>query len=149
VRVGEAKNRVHRFNDLPRKETLMAGPLTPAIAIHAAAAIAALGIGATLLGMRKGSGAHRFLGRIWAVAMLTVALSAFFIGSGFSWLHGLALVALIGLASAVHYARSRNLRAHRQAVLGLYIGGLVVPGLFALLPQRLLGEIVWSALGVL
>ena len=127
----------------------MAGPLTPAIAIHAAAAIAALGIGATLLGMRKGSGAHRFLGRIWAGAMLVVALSAFFIGSGFSWLHALALAALAGLAGAVYAARAGKVGTHRRAVLALYLGALVIPGLFALLPQRLLGEMVWSALGVI
>jgi uncharacterized membrane protein len=127
----------------------MTTALTPAVAVHAAAALAALGGGAALLAMRKGSPAHRLLGRAWAVAMLAVALSAFFIGSGFSWLHGLAIVALAALAGAVHYARTRNLRAHRQAVLGLYFGAIVVPGLFALLPQRILGNWVWSALGAL
>lgn len=127
----------------------MAGPLTPAIAIHAAAAIAALGAGATLLAMRKGSATHRFLGRFWAVAMLTVALSAFFIGNSFSWLHGLALVAVAGLAGAVYAARAGKVGTHRRAILALYLGALVVPGLFALSPQRLLGELVWSALGVL
>ena len=127
----------------------MTTALTPAIAIHAAAALAALGGGAAVLAMRKGSVAHRLLGRFWAVAMLAVALSAFFIGSGFSGLHGLAIVALAALGGAVYYARTRNLRAHRQAVFGLYFGALVVPGLFALLPQRMLGSWVWATLGVL
>jgi uncharacterized membrane protein len=127
----------------------MSAPLTPAIAVHAVAAIAALGIGATLLAMRKGSGRHRFLGRLWAVAMLAVAISAFFIGSGFSWLHALAVTALAGLIGAIYYARSGKLRAHRRTVVGLYVGGLVIPGLFALLPQRILGELVWSALGLI
>ncbi|MCU0804472.1 MAG: DUF2306 domain-containing protein [Burkholderiales bacterium] len=126
----------------------MAASLTPAIAIHAGAAITALGIGAALLVMRKGSSRHRLLGRSWAVAMLAVALSAFFIGSGFSWLHALAVAALVGLAGAVRYARAGNPRAHRKAVVGLYVGGLVIPGLFALLPQRILGGFVWSALGL-
>jgi uncharacterized membrane protein len=129
----------------------MSTVLTPAIAVHAAAAIGALGMGAALLAMRKGSRPHRLLGRMWAVLMLTVALSAFFIrsGGGFSWLHGFAIFTLVGLAGAVHYARSGNFPAHRRAVFGLYFGGLVVPGLFALLPQRLLGEVVWSTLGLM
>ncbi|MCU0896587.1 MAG: DUF2306 domain-containing protein [Burkholderiales bacterium] len=126
----------------------MAGPFTAAIAIHAATAIAALGIGATLLARRKGSAAHRILGRIWAVTMLAVALSAFFIGNGFSWLHALALAALAGLAGAVYAARAGKVGTHRRAILALYVGALVIPGLFALSPQRRLGEFVWSALGL-
>lgn len=126
----------------------MSATLTPAIAIHASAAIVAIGIGAALFAMRKGSAAHRALGRIWAGAMLAVAASAFFIGSPFNWLHGLAVAALLGLGGAVVLARRREVRAHRQAILALYVGALVVPALFALAPGRLLGGFVWSALGL-
>jgi uncharacterized membrane protein len=31
----------------------------------------------------------------------------------------------------------------------MYIGGLVVAGLFTLLPSRLLGRMLWSAVGIL
>jgi uncharacterized membrane protein len=53
------------------------------------------------------------------------------------------------LARAVYAARTGMVGAHRRTIVALYLGALVIPGLFALSPQRLLGEMVWSALGVL
>ena len=122
--------------------------LTPVILAHTAAAFAALAVGAAVFLRRKGSTTHRLLGRGWVALMLVTALSSFWIRStgGFSWIHGLSVVAVAALAGAVYYAVRGNIKRHRIVMKALY-GSLVVAGLFTLVPHRLLGRMLWSAVG--
>ncbi|MCV6599991.1 MAG: DUF2306 domain-containing protein [Cohaesibacter sp.] len=118
------------------------------VGIHLYAALGALILGAVLLALPKGSGLHRLAGRFWALLMLVVAFSAFGLSShlfGFylSPLHGLALYTLVMLFFAYRYARSGQIDRHRKAMMGLYWGALVVPGLIAILwPGRFLNQVV-------
>ena len=122
--------------------------LTPVILAHTAAAFAALALGAAVFLRRKGSTTHRLLGRGWVALMLVTALSSFCIRStgGFSWIHGLSVVAVAALAGAVYFAVRGNIKRHRIVMKALY-GSLVVAGLFTLVPHRLLGRMLWSAVG--
>jgi uncharacterized membrane protein len=47
------------------------------IAVHLSAALAALLLGGFVLSMRKGTAAHRRLGRAWGALMLATAASSF------------------------------------------------------------------------
>ena len=124
---------------------------TPAIAMHVAAALAALALGAAMLAARKGTPLHRFAGRGWVALLLVTALSSFWIRSsgGFSWIHLLAVLVPLLLGAGVWLAATGRVSAHRRMMVGIYAGALVVTGSFTLLPQRLLGQIVWSSLGVI
>ncbi|MGX7704482.1 DUF2306 domain-containing protein [Methylobacterium sp. Gmos1] len=122
---------------------------SPVIQVHAAAALAALVLGALQFGLRRGGGRHRLIGRIWAGSMAVVALSSFGIAGlrqvgPFSWIHLLSVLTLAGLVRAVVYARRGNIRAHRWAMIGLYLGALVLTGLFTLLPGRIMGHVVFG-----
>jgi uncharacterized membrane protein len=129
----------------------MTASFTPAIWIHLSAALAALALGAAVFLARKGTFLHRVSGRLWAGLMLVAAISSFWIkGNGsYSWIHLLSIVTLVLLAGVVYAAMSGHIRRHRAGVIGLYSGSLVTAGLFALLPARLLGKMVWGALGLL
>ena len=121
---------------------------TPVIAAHAAMAGAALVVGGTVLARRKGTVSHRVLGWTWVVLMAAVASSSFAIRfNGFSWIHGLSVYTLLALVFGVAHARRRNTRAHRITMISIFVGALVITGLFTLLPQRLIGQMVWGALG--
>lgn len=124
---------------------------TPVIWIHLVTALTVLALGAGVFLARKGTFAHRVAGRSWALLMLVTAMSTFWIRSSgsFSWIHLISIGTLAGLAMTVYYAMSHRIQAHRRTVISLYIGSLVIAGLFALLPQRLLGRALWSALGVI
>src|SRR5439155_25600030 len=62
------------------------------IALHLAAALAALLLGITVLARTKGTRSHKLLGRTWVAVMLVVALSSFWIQrDGFSWIHLLSI----------------------------------------------------------
>lgn len=129
----------------------MTTSFTPVIWIHLFTAVAALALGAMVFLARKGTLLHRIAGRPWAGLMLVTAVSTFWIkGNGsYSWIHLLSVGTLILLAGVVYAAIKGNIRRHRAGVIGLYSGSLVVAGLFALLPQRLLGKMLWGALGLL
>jgi uncharacterized membrane protein len=112
------------------------------IAIHVAAAVLALAVGAVMLTRAKGTAAHRLLGRLWVVLMLAVTLSSFRIvdlrdGAGLSIVHLLSAWTLVALALAVYFIYRGNVRAHRGFMVGCYFG-LVGAGLGALAPGRTL-----------
>ena len=119
---------------------------TPLIAAHAVAAASAVVLGAAVLLRRKGTDTHRLLGRLWVLAMAFTALSSFGIyREHFSWIHGLSVFTLAMLVSGVVAARRGYTRAHRGIMVGTYAWGLIVTGLFTLLPSRLLGHALWGA----
>jgi len=120
------------------------------ILTHMLAAFAALGLGAFILLRRKGDSTHRVGGRVWAGLMLLTALSSFWIRSNgtFSWIHGLSVFTIGALGFAVWLAANGQIARHRRAMQNLYVGALVITGLFTLLPQRLLGRALWGAIGL-
>ena len=129
----------------------MTASFTPAIWIHVFAAVSALVLGATIFLARKGTLLHKVSGRVWAGLMLVTAISTVWIkGNGsYSWIHLLSIGTVVILAGVVYAAINRHIQRHRQGVIGLYAGSLVVAGLFALMPQRLLGKMLWGSLGLL
>ena len=125
---------------------------TPVVAAHAGAALLALGLGAFVFLRRKGTPAHRWMGRGWAALMLVVAVSSFWItgkDGHYSWIHGLSAFVSAGIPFAVVLAATGRVSAHRRLMTGMYVGGLVIAGLFTLLPTRLLGRMLWTGLGLI
>nr|WP_227870895.1 DUF2306 domain-containing protein [Orrella marina] len=117
--------------------------------MHTALAAVSLLSGALLLWGRKGNRAHQIAAWGWVICMAAVAGSSFAIygPDGYSWIHGLSVLTLLMLATGVMRARSHNIAAHRANMISLYVGALVITGLFTLLPGRLLGNALWGWLG--
>jgi uncharacterized membrane protein len=117
-----------------------------ALALHLATVIPALPLGAFILWTRKGNAMHKQLGRVWALMMLTTAITSFWLRGatgGIGPIHIFSVVTLISIPLAVYHVRRGNIRGHRRAMTGPYIG-LVVAGLFAFVPGRLLGTLVFG-----
>ena len=109
--------------------------MQPIVALHVAAAVFALLLGAVVLALKKGTGSHRLLGRVWAGAMVAVALSSFWIfelrdGAGPSWIHALSVWTLVSLGLAVWFIRRGHVRAHQSFMVGTF-AGLTIAGLLA------------------
>lgn len=124
---------------------------TPLILVHATAAAAALALGGLTFLMKKGTARHRLLGRGWVLLMVLVAASSFWIKTSghWSWIHLLSVATLAGLARAIYAASRGNIREHRGLMQKIYVGGLLLAGLFTLLPSRLLGQLVWQSVGLI
>ncbi|MFM6931295.1 MAG: DUF2306 domain-containing protein [Novosphingobium sp.] len=114
-----------------------------AVAIHVAAVVPAVPLGAWLMLSRKGTPRHKLLGRIWVMLMIVTALSALFIRQAnhgqFSPIHLFVPLTLYGAWKAVSTIRRGDMAGHRKALIGLYLGALALPGLFSFLPNRLMG----------
>jgi uncharacterized membrane protein len=128
----------------------MEATFTPVILLHTAAALAAMVLGAGMFLARKGTFSHRIAGRGWVSLMLVTAVSSFWIQTKghFTWIHILSVVVPLLLAAGVVFAVKGNVRGHRRMMTAVYVGALVIAGAFTLLPQRLLGQRVWSSLGL-
>jgi uncharacterized membrane protein len=97
----------------------------------------------------KGTLPHRAIGWIWVALMLAVSISAFFIHDLRIWgiwspIHLLAIYTLIMLPLAVLHARRHNVTAHRRAMIGLFVGALVIAGIFTLVPGRIMYHVVFG-----
>lgn len=121
----------------------------PPIPSHALLALAALGMGAVQLLLAKGTARHRVVGYVWVGLMAYVAISSFFIHEIRLWgiyspIHLLSIVTLISLFVAIRAARNGNIQLHKQAMVALYFLGLVITGLFTLLPGRTMHSVVFA-----
>jgi uncharacterized membrane protein len=139
----------------------MPAELTPLIAVHATAAIAATVVGPCALWARRvrqqRPRLHRALGYAWVTLMLLTAISAIFISDpvfprvvfgafGFSAIHLLIPIVLFNLGLAIYFIVRGNVRGHRLTMVNTYLGACVIAGFFTLAPNRLLGQWLWGAM---
>jgi uncharacterized membrane protein len=121
----------------------------PAIQLHALAAMAAFAIGVAQLGAPKGTPRHRAVGWLWVLLMLVVAVSAFFIHTIRLWgpwspIHLLAIFTLVMLPIAVLHAHRHHVAQHRTAMISIFLGALVIAGIFTFYPGRIMHVVVFG-----
>jgi len=115
---------------------------------HLATILPAFAIGTWLMFSRKGSPLHRLLGKTYMVLMLVTATITLFMPAQvgptllghFGFIHLFALGVFSGVPKAYYAARRHDRIAHRNHMIGLYIGGLLIAGSFAFMPGRLLNQ---------
>lgn len=122
---------------------------SPAIQFHVLTVVPAALVGGVMLLRRKGTPVHRMAGRVWIGLMALTALSSFFIHTikvwgPFSPIHLLSILTLLGAFVVVQSARQRNLVRHQRVVKSLYFGGIGIAGFFALMPGRIMHEVVFG-----
>ncbi len=122
---------------------------SPAIQLHALAAMAAFAIGVAELGAPKGTPRHRAVGWLWVLLMLVVAVSAFFIHTIRRWgprspIHLLAIFTLVMLPIAVLHAHRHHVAQHRTAMISIFLGALVIAGIFTFYPGRIMHAVVFG-----
>jgi uncharacterized membrane protein len=123
---------------------------SPAIQFHAIAAMAAFGLGLVQLAAPKGTLPHRTIGWIWVALMVVVSVSAFFIHQIRLWgpwspIHLLAIFTLVVLPIAVWHAHSHEVAKHRNRMVALFVGALVIAGVFTFLPGRIMHAVAFGS----
>ena len=133
---------------LPAANLSLIAAASPAVKIHIFAALAALLVGGVQMFGRKGGRAHRVIGWTWVVLMGTTAFGSLFIHGmnphGFSLIHLLSGWTLAVLPLGVIFARRGQIKRHRRAMSGLYIGGLLIAGAFTFVPGRLMWQVFFG-----
>jgi uncharacterized membrane protein len=120
------------------------------IQVHVVCTLVALILGPFALLRRRRDRWHRRIGAVWMAAMAGAALSSFLIVDyamigPFSPIHALSVLVLWSLWSALAAIRSGNVATHRATLRALYVFGLLVPGVFTLVPGRIMHEVVFGA----
>ena len=112
-----------------------------AIILHLSVVLPAVPLGGYILLSRKGDARHRMLGKIWIALMVLTSITAIFVQTGgtFSWIHIFVPTTLLTCWYTVSAARAGRIVAHKRSIVFLYLTGLIAPGLFTFLPERLMG----------
>jgi uncharacterized membrane protein len=81
-------------------------------------------------------------------ALMTVTLAAAFLirsfGGGLSPIHLFVPLTLFRIAGALWNVGCGNIKGHRNAMIGLYVGGLLLAGALTLLPGRLVHRVLFG-----
>lgn len=119
-----------------------------AVKLHLTAVLIALLIGIVLLVGVKGRTLHRTLGWTWVTAMMIGAVSSLSIRmvnhGSFSFIHLLSGWTIVALPMGVVFARRHMVKHHARMMTGLFTGGLILAGLFAFFPGRLMWNMVFG-----
>jgi uncharacterized membrane protein len=121
---------------------------SPAIQIHAFAAMGAFGLGVYQLARPKGTPHHRLTGWIWVGLMLAVVLTSFWIHELRLWgpwspIHLLSIFTLVMLPLGVWRAHRHQVQHHRWTMISIFLGALVVAGIFTLVPGRIMHAVIF------
>jgi uncharacterized membrane protein len=122
---------------------------TPAIVLHAFAAMTAFALGIVQLSAPKGTLPHRTIGFIWVTLMAIVGLSSFWIHQLRIWgiwspIHLLSIFTLVMLPLGVWAAHRHAVDRHRRTMTGLFLGALVIAGLFTFMPGRIMYKVAFG-----
>ncbi len=116
--------------------------LSPVVQIHLLTALAALVLGGVLMTVRKGRTFHRVAGWAWVSLVMVTAGATVFITQlnhgAWSWLHLFTGWVLLITPLAVIWAKRREVRKHRRAMMGLFYGGFAINLFIAFIPGRTL-----------
>lgn len=113
---------------------------------HLATVLPAFVLGTYLLLVRKGSPSHKLLGKIYMLLMLATALIALFmpaeigptIFGHFGYIHLFCFLVAYSVPTAFFAARNGNIKKHKRSMIGLYVGAILIAGVFTFMPGRLL-----------
>ncbi|MEP0391040.1 MAG: hypothetical protein ABJ205_11740 [Erythrobacter sp.] len=118
-----------------------------AVLFHVTTVVPCVPLGLYLLLAPKGTAMHKALGKLLVALMVVTATSTLFIheGMALSWIH--IFVPLTYRASwlIVSSARKGDIKRHKAEIVGLFLGALMIPGIFAIiLPGRLMNVMLFG-----
>ncbi|WP_420430500.1 DUF2306 domain-containing protein [Hyphobacterium sp.] len=126
---------------------------SPAIQIHFYTVVPAFALGTIQMVLPKGTVLHRWNGYFYMALMMVTATAAAFIPSfmeqgrvlgHFGYIHLFVILTYVTVPLALWNARKGQTRHHRDAMIGLYIGGILIAGGLAFMPGRIMHEMVFG-----
>ncbi len=115
------------------------------VILHVAAVLPTIPLGGWLLLAKKGTPAHKQLGKVWMVLMLITATTAIFIktSGSFSWIHLFVPLTFHAAWKVVATARKGDIAAHKNHLVRTYLLALMLPGIASfILPGRLMNVLL-------
>jgi uncharacterized membrane protein len=147
-------------------EPLLEAP--PLVQVHAVLAVAAIALGVVQLAAPKGKLPHRTLGWTWISLIAMMLIVAFFNHDILPWdpfgpavccrgtdscargsascasIHLISVYFLLALPYGALHARRHDLIGHRNAMLWLFLGVLLVGTVLTFVPHRIMHDVVFG-----
>ena len=103
------------------------------VAFHVATVLPCVPLGLYLLIAPKGTAMHKQLGKLWVALMVVTALSTIFIRPNMelTWIHLFVPITLRAAYLIVARARRGDIKGHRNEIVSLYLGALMIPAVWA------------------
>lgn len=120
------------------------------IQIHMLFALPALIFTPIAMFRTRRDGLHKLTGYLGVIGMIGLAVSGLFIESGmalvwhFGPIHLLSALTLHGVGEGLYYIWKRDLKAHRQAMQGLFFGAVGLATSFTFLPGRTMNRVLFG-----
>ena len=119
---------------------------------HLITVLIAFPIGGWLLLNRKGTKAHRYLGKPYMVLMLITGFASLAMPAAlgptlfghFGFIHLFSVLVLFSVPAAIMAIKRGDIAAHRGHMVGLYVGGILIAGTFAFMPGRLMHQVLFG-----
>ena len=133
------------------KSALYLAPLQNAdivIQIHATMATLAVLLGPVAIYRARRDLLHKVVGYVWILAMTATIGTSFFINGlavigPFGPIHILSVLAAFSIWKGVAHILAGRVQAHQREMRSLYWTGLVVAGVFAFLPGRIVNQMLF------
>jgi len=115
--------------------------------LHLATVVPAFFLGTYVLLNQKGTPAHRALGKLFMILMVSTAFISLFMSDGeggrvlghFGFNHLFVIPVAIFIPRAYFAARRGDIKTHKASVIGVYVGALLIAGSVAIFtPGRLI-----------
>jgi uncharacterized membrane protein len=126
----------------------------PQIKVHVVAVTLATFFGVIIFLNRKGSGFHKLMGWTYVLLMTATAVSAAFIRrppggdfpniAGYTPIHLFVVLTAITLPMAIIHIKAGRVRQHAGSMIGLFVGGVIIAGILAFLPGRIMHAIAFG-----
>ncbi len=120
--------------------------------LHLATVVPCFIIGTLLLVIKKGTNVHKILGRIYMILMMITALITLImptqVGSRFlnhfGWIHSFSFLTLYTVPAAYWAIKRGDIKTHKQKMILLYFGAIIIAGGFTFIPGRYLYEVFFG-----
>ena len=120
--------------------------------VHLITVVPCIAMGAALFIMKKGTPIHRTMGKVYMILMMLTGLITLCMPAQvgpqlfnhFGWIHSFSLLTLYSAPKAYLAIRRGDVKSHRNSMIGLYVGGILIAGSFTLVPGRYLHELFFT-----
>ena len=120
--------------------------------IHLATVVPCFVIGTILLVIKKGTSFHKNFGRIYMILMLVTGIVTLFMPAmvgprlfnHFGYIHLFSFLTIYTVPTAYIAIKKGNVKAHKQKMIGLYFGAIIITGGFTFFPGRYLYQLFFT-----
>ena len=120
--------------------------------LHLATVVPCVFLGPIIFVMKKGSVLHKWMGRVYMLLMMVTATVTVFMPAvvgprlfgHFGFIHLFSALTLYSVPNAYLAIKRGDVKDHRNTMILLYIGAIVIAGGFTLMPGRYLHYIFFG-----